>query len=183
MNRKSLLAAALAAGSLLGAAGLANATPAVVAGTVPNTTPSYGGAPYYGNTPAPSYGNAPAPYYGSTQVYNGVVVQSPPPAPLYESVPAPREGYIWAPGHYVWENGRYMWRGGEWVAARQGYAWQAAHWEQRSDGSWYLVGGTWVRTDSYASTDNGRREWQYRDRDGDGVINRDDRYPRDPNRW
>jgi hypothetical protein len=68
------------------------------------------------------------------------------------------------------------------MAARPGYAWQAAHWEQRSDGSWYLVGGTWVQTDSYASYD-GRPARMYRDRDGDGVINRDDRYPRDPNRW
>jgi len=175
MNRKSLLAAALAAGSLMGVAGVASATPAVVAGTVPYTTPSYNTAPVYGN--APTYG--PAPVYN-----NGVVVQSAPPAPIYESVPAPRQGYIWAPGHYTWDNGRYVWRGGEWVAARPGYAWQAAHWEQRSDGSWYLVGGTWVRSDSYATYDgNGRREWQYRDRDGDGVINRDDRYPRDPNRY
>ena len=175
MNRKSLLAAALAAGSLVGVAGVAHATPAVVAGTVPSTNPSYNNsAPYYGN----------APYYGAAPVYsNGVVVQSPPPAPIYESVPAPRQGYIWAPGHYVWDNGRYTWRGGEWVAARPGYAWQAAHWEQRSDGSWYLVGGTWVRSDSYAYDDNGRREWRYRDRDGDGVINGEDRYPRDPNRY
>jgi len=171
MKHKSLIAAALAAGSLLGVAGLANAAPAVVAGTVPYTSST------------PYYGGAPAPYYGSTQVYNGVVVQSAPPAPLYEAVPASREGYIWAPGHYVWDNGRYVWRGGEWMASRPGYAWQAAHWEQRTDGSWYLVGGTWVRTDNYAYHDNGRREWQYRDRDGDGVINRDDRYPRDPNRW
>ena len=68
------------------------------------------------------------------------------------------------------------------MAARQGYAWQAAHWEQRSDGSWYLVGGTWVRSDNYASYEDGRRG-PFGDRDGDGVINRDDRFPRDPNRW
>src|SRR6476469_5650444 len=99
MNRKSLLAAALAAGSLLGVAGVASATPAVVAGTVPSTTPSYNTAPAYGG----------APYYGPNQVYNnGVVVQSAPPAPMYEAVPAPRQGYIWAPGHYTWDNGRYV---------------------------------------------------------------------------
>lgn len=167
MNRKTLLALALAAGSLLGAAGVAQASPAVVAGTTPYAPPQT-----YGNTQVYSY---PAP---------AVVVQSPPPAPIYESVPSPREGYVWAPGHYTWENGRYMWRGGEWVASRPGYAWQAAHWEQRSDGSWYLVGGTWVRTDNYAGYDEGRRgTWGSRDSDGDGVINRDDRYPRDPNRW
>lgn len=171
MKHKTLLAAAVAACSLVG---IAHATPAVVAGTTPYTTNS---VPYYGN---------PAPYYGNAQVYtypsqSAVVVQSAPPAPIYESVPAPREGYIWAPGHYVWENGRYHWRGGEWMASREGYAWQAPRWEQRSDGSWYLVGGTWVRTDNYAY-DNGRRG-PYGDRDRDGVINRDDRYPRDPGRY
>jgi len=158
MTHKTLLAA----GALMG--GLAHAAPAVVAGTAP-------------------YGSS-APYYGNTQVYGApaVVVQGPPPAAVYEAVPASREGYIWTPGHYVWDNGRYQWRGGEWMAARQGYAWQAAHWEQRSDGSWYLVGGTWVRSDNYASYEDGRRG-PFGDRDGDGVINRDDRFPRDPNRW
>ena len=66
------------------------------------------------------------------------------------------------------------------MATRPGYAWQAAHWEQRGDGSWYLVGGSWVRSDNYA--ENGRRG-PFGDRDGDGVINRDDRRPNNPNRW
>src|SRR4051794_36692577 len=115
MNSKTLLAAALAAGSLMGVAGMAQATPAVVAGT----SPYYGGAPY--GQPAPVYGT-PATVYGT------VAVQAPPPAPIYEAVPAPRTGYIWAPGHYVWNNGRYEWHGGEWMASRAGYGWQAAHW-------------------------------------------------------
>ena len=181
MKSKTLLAAALAAGSLAGLAGVAQATPAVVAGT----TPYYnnGGAPIYNNGTAPVYNNGTVPY-GSAPVYTSpsttIVVQGPPPAPIYETAPSSREGYIWAPGHYVWEGGRYRWHGGEWMPARQGYAWQAAHWEQRSDGSWYLLGGTWVRTDNLAYDDGRRGAW--RDRDGDGVINRDDRYPRDPNR-
>ena len=134
----------------------------------------------------PAYGPAPAPYYGtSTRVYEystpAVVVQAPPPAPIYEAVPTPREGYIWAPGHYAWDNGRYEWRRGGWMASRPGYAWQAAHWEQRGDGSWYLVGGTWVQSDNYARYDNDRRG-PYGDRDRDGVMNRDDRYPNNPNR-
>ena len=176
MNTKTLLAAALAAGSLMGFASVSQATPAVVAGT------GYG----------PS---APAPYYGGTPVYNGVpvyngtvyahpgetvVIRSAPPAPVYEAVPTPREGYVWAPGHYEWRNGQYAWIGGEWIAARPGYAWQAAHWEQRTDGSWYLVGGTWVRTDNLAY--NGERG-RFGDRDHDGVVNRDDHYPRDPSRY
>ena len=160
MNSKTLLAASLAACSLVG---IAHASPAVVAGTTPY---------------------APAPYYSNTQVYQystpAVVVQSPPPAPIYEAVPAPREGYIWAPGPFAWDDGRDEWRRGEWMATRPGYAWQAAHWEQRGDGSWYLVGGSWVRSDNYA--ENGRRG-PFGDRDGDGVINRDDSRPRNPNRW
>jgi hypothetical protein len=166
MKRKTLIAA-LAAGSLMGLAAAVQAAPAVVAGT------GYGGTPVYG-------------YPGQT-----VLVQPAPPAPMHEAVPAPREGYIWAPGHYVWDNGRYMWRSGQWVATRPGYAWQAAHWEQRADGSWYLVGGTWVRTDSYASyQDEATSEAGYYrnrdpwgDRDGDGVINRDDRFPFNPRRF
>ncbi len=163
--KKTLLAAALAAGSLMGLASVAQASPAVVAGTVPY---AYGGAPYYGGA--------------ATVSSPGYVVQSPPPAPVYEAVPAPRVGEVWAPGYYTFEDGRYLWHGGAFVAARPGYAWRAAHWEQRGDGSWYLQAGNWVRADGYAQYDNGRRG-PYGDRDGDGVINRDDRYPRDPNRY
>ena len=187
MNRKTLLAAALAAGSLMGLASVAQATPAVVAGTgaYPGTTYQYPGAVYPYGTPGYSY---PA---------QTVMVQPAPPAPIYEAVPATREGYLWAPGHYVWDNGRYVWRGGEWMAARPGYAWQAAHWEQRSDGSWYLVGGTWVRSDDYAYNrgdrrmergpngdidHDGIRNRDDNDRDGDGVANWRDNYPNNPNR-
>jgi hypothetical protein len=164
MKQKTLIAAALAAGSLMVLASTAQAAPAVVAGT------GYGGTAVYGYPGQP------------------VLVQPAPPAPMYEPIPAPRQGYLWAPGHYVWDNGQYVWRTGQWIAARPGYAWQAAHWEQRADGSWYLVGGAWVQTDNYASYDDGRsyglrnRE-PWGDRDGDRVINRDDRFPRDPTRY
>jgi hypothetical protein len=180
MNTKTLLAAALAAGSLIGVASVAQAAPAVVADT-----------PY---APAPTYVAPPATYVAppgtttttttriTTYSEPAVVVHRAPPAPIYEAVPAPREGYVWAPGHYLWENGRYVWRGGEWMASRPGYSWQAARWERRDDGSWYLVGGTWVRGDRVAVYERDRHG-PYGDRDGDGVINRDDRYPRDPARY
>lgn len=175
MKRKSLIAAALAASALAGVATVAQAAPAVVAGTTPYTTP-----------------------YGSAPVY----VQPAPPAPIYEVVPAPRAGFIWSPGHYVWDNGRYVWQGGQWLEARQGYGWQAAHWEQRADGSWQLVSGRWVRADNYAYDDDmrdrrynsqrfgpdgdldgdGVRNADDRDRDGDGVANRDDDFPNNRNR-
>jgi hypothetical protein len=176
MNRKkTLLALAVASGSLMGLASVAQATPAVVAGTVPYT---YGGAPYGS---APVYGGAPV-YNGQVMGNSGYAIQSPPPAPIVEAVPTPRAGQVWAPGYYTFENGRYMWHGGAFVEARPGYAWQAAHWQQHADGSWYLQPGHWVRGDGYAQYDNGRRG-PYGDRDGDGVINRDDRYPRDPNHY
>lgn len=166
MNRKHLVAAALAAGSLVG---IAHAAPAVVAGTTPYAPPAYSTAPVY--------------------------VQPAPPAPIYEAVPAARQGYIWTPGHYVWDNGRYVWQAGQWLETRPGYAWQAARWEQRPDGSWYLASGHWVRTDNVTYDDrrglrgpngdldgDGIRNADDRDRDGDGVANRNDDFPNNPNR-
>ena len=158
MNRKTLLAG-LAAASLMGMATVAQAVPAVVAGA----------GTYYPGTPVYGYPN------------ETVIVQSAPPAPLAEAVPPPREGYLWAPGHYAWDHGRYLWHSGEWIASRPGFAWQAAHWDQRNDGSWYLVGGSWVRSDNVA-TYEGRRG-PLGDRDRDGIPNRDDRYPRDAGRY
>jgi hypothetical protein len=148
MTRKTLVAAVLAAGSLMGIASSAQAVPAVVA-----TEPA-----------------------GET-----VIVQSAPPAPIYEAVPAPRAGFVWAPGHYEWRHGHYAWMAGEWLPARAGYAWRAGHWEQRGDGSWMFVAGRWMRGDDVAFNEG--RRGPFGDRDGDGVINRDDRYPRDPSRY
>ena len=147
MQRKSLLTAALA-GSLLGLAGFAQATPAVV---------------YSGNV---AYGQP------------GVVVSVAPPAPIYEAAPAPRAGYVWSPGHYVWNNGAYVWRTGEWLPSRPGYAWQAPHWQQRVDGTWYLASGAWVPSVSRADRDgDGIRNRYDADKDGDGVANWNDRRP------
>ena len=169
MNRK-LIAAALAAGSLMGIASVAQAVPAVVANT---------GSYYPGTTVYPGQPN--------TTVYGypgqAVIVQAAPPAPLYEAVPAPREGYAWAPGHFEWRNGQYAWVGGEWMTARPGFAWRAGHWEQRNDGTWQFAAGHWMRADDYAYNSGEARRGPYGDRDGDGVINRDDRYPRDPSRY
>ena len=169
MNRK-LIAAALAAGSLMGVASVAQAVPAVVANT---------GTYYPGTTVYPSQPN--------TTVYSypgqAVLVQPAPPAPVVESVPAPREGYVWAPGHYEWRNGQYAWVGGEWMNDRPGFAWRAGHWTQANNGSWEFVAGHWMRSGDYAYNSAEGRRGPYGDRDGDGVINRDDRYPRDPTRY
>lgn len=167
MNRKTLLAVALAGGTLAGISSVAQAVPAVVAST---------------------------PHPGGSYVY----VQPAPPAPMYEAVPAPRAGWVWAPGHYEWRDGRYAWTTGRWVQDRPGWEWQEARWMQRSDGTWYLVGGQWVREDDRFADDrrggrfergpngdldgDGVRNADDRDRDGDGVANRDDDFPNNPNR-
>lgn len=131
--------------------------------------------------------------------YPAHVVQLAPPAPIYEAVPAPRSGYVWAPGHYEFRDGRYVWNQGRWLESRAGWAWQEARWQQRPDGSWFLVGGQWVRTDNLARYDeddrndfrrgpngdldgDGVRNADDRDRDGDGVSNRDDDFPNNANR-
>ncbi len=168
MTRKTLLAAALAAGALLGFVSAAQAVPAVVA------TPGVV-YPSSANVVPPAQPVYTYPYPATT-----VLVQPAPPAPIAEVIPAPREGYAWAPGHYEWRNGQYVWIAGEWMLARPGFAWRAGHWEQAIDGSWQFVAGNWVRTDDYAYTARGGA---FGDRDGDGIINRDDRYPRDPSRY
>jgi len=165
MNRKLILGT-IAAAALLG--GAAQAAPAVVA-----TGP------------------------------DGVVISVAPPAPIFEAIPGDREGYVWAPGHYAWRDGRYVWRQGHWIADRPGWEWREARWVQRSDGSWRMVGGGWVRADDDVAYDDGDRDRRERsrrfgpygdidrdgidnqddrDRDGDGVANRDDDYPNNPNR-
>ncbi|GAB3656647.1 YXWGXW repeat-containing protein [Ramlibacter alkalitolerans] len=168
MNRKTLTAAVLAAGALMGVASVAQAVPAVVANT---------GSYYPGTTVYPAQPN--------TTVYGypnqAVIVQPAPPAPVYEAIPAPRQGYVWAPGHYEWRGGQYAWIPGEWMTARPGFAWRSGHWEQARNGSWEFVAGHWMRTDDFAYNDD--RRGPYGDRDRDGVVNRDDRYPRDPSRY
>lgn len=170
MNRKTLFAAALAAASLLGA-GVAQAVPAVVA-----PSGAYPGAPYY---PGATVHSTPPVTTVYTYPNQAVIVQPPPPAPIYEATPAPVEGYVWSPGHYEWRNGQYVWVRGEWMTSRPGFAWQPGHWEQRGDGSWQFVAGHWMRSDDFAYNDRG----PFGDRDRDGVINRDDRYPRDAARF
>jgi hypothetical protein len=172
MNRKILTAALVAAGALTG---LAQAAPAVVAGTQ---------------------------YAPNAYVTNNGYVNVAPPSPVYEPTPAPRQGYVWSPGHYEFRNGQYAWIGGTWLSERPGYEWKEATWVRGTDGQWHMTGGTWVRCDDYAY-DDGRRDHRERsrrfgpygdidrdgilnkddrDRDGDGVSNWNDDFPNNPNR-
>ena len=90
-----------------------------------------------------------------------VYVLTPPPPRRAEEVPAPRSGYVWAPGHYQYRSEAYVWTPGQWEQARPGYVYRAPDWTER-EGRWYYQPPRW-------------------DRDGDGVPNRSDNFPRDPN--
>lgn len=96
-----------------------------------------------------------------------VIVREAPPAPRAERMPQARRGYVWAPGHWARNNNRYVWVRGKYIRERKGYVYSAPAWRER-DGRWQMEGGIWERT--------------RRDRDGDGVRNRDDARPNNPAR-
>jgi hypothetical protein len=100
---------------------------------------------------------------------------TPPPPPREEVIPAPRHGYVWAPGYWDHAHGRYHWVRGHWIRERRGMYWHPDRWENR-DGHWVLERGGWHR-------ERWERERlaERRDRDGDGVPNRFDRAPDNPN--
>jgi len=99
-----------------------------------------------------------------------VYVNTPPPPPRHEAVPAPRHGYVWEPGHYEWSGHRHVWVAGHWLRARQGYAYRAPEWYER-DGRWHY------RPSRFDRDHDGIADNRDKDRDGDGVPNRYDRYP------
>jgi hypothetical protein len=94
-----------------------------------------------------------------------IVVQKAPPALRREAVPAARRGYEWIPGYWNWSGRRYTWVKGHYEKVRRGYVYARPEWRQ-GDNGWTLQRGGW-RTG---------------DRDGDGVRNRDDARPNNPNR-
>lgn len=94
-----------------------------------------------------------------------VTIEKAPPAPRREAVPAARRGYEWAPGYWNWNGRRHVWVAGHWERARKGHHYDRPEWRQGSNG-WEL----------------NRGGWRAGDRDGDGVSNRNDRQPDNPNR-
>ncbi|MBC7416228.1 MAG: YXWGXW repeat-containing protein [Herminiimonas sp.] len=90
-----------------------------------------------------------------------------PPPPRAEMVPQARRGYVWTPGHWEWRRQQHVWIGGSWLRDRPGYSYRSPTWIER-DGRWAMQSGRWARGG--------------RDRDGDGVPNRVDARPNDPNR-
>jgi hypothetical protein len=96
-----------------------------------------------------------------------VVITTAPPELRQEVIPAPRRGSEWAPGHWEWRQRQHVWVGGHWLRARRGYAYESPRWIE-NNGRWRMEQGRWART--------------ARDRDGDGVPNRMDQAPNNPNR-
>jgi hypothetical protein len=96
-----------------------------------------------------------------------IVVQRAPPPLRAERAPPPRRGYVWVPGYWDWRSHRHLWVKGTWMRDRPGYTYRQPKWEER-DGRWQMERGNWTRS--------------RRDRDGDGVPNRLDNRPNNPNR-
>lgn len=94
-----------------------------------------------------------------------IIVRVAPPQPRAEVAPQPRRGYVWVAGHWEWRNRKHHWVKGTWVRERRGYRYEQPTWVER-DGGWAMQRGAWRRGD----------------RDGDGVPNRQDRAPSNPNR-
>ena len=101
----------------------------------------------------------------STLANAAVFVQVAPPPPRAEVIPQHRPGHVWVAGHWVWRNQHHQWVRGTWIRERRGYQYNQPTWTQRN-GGWYMERGGWKRGD----------------RDGDGVPNRQDRAPDNPNR-
>lgn len=95
------------------------------------------------------------------------IVRGSPPEPRQEATPAQRRGQTWIAGHWQWKNARHQWVPGKWIANRRGQQYQEPMWV-RCDDCWILQAGRWAPRGN--------------DRDGDGVRNRDDQYPNNPNR-
>lgn len=126
---------------------------------------------------AVTLGSAGAP--ASAQV--GVSINVGPPAERYEVVPAPRRGYDWRPGYWNWSPNRqrHHWVAGSWVRSRPGYVYAQPAWVENG-GRWQQQRGTWNRRDRDG---DGVRNRDDRDRDGDGVPNRRDSAPDNPRRY
>jgi hypothetical protein len=121
---------------------------------------------------AASIGVLPLPSLADT----GIFVDVAPPAPRYEVVPAARPGYTWIPGYWDWRGHRHVWVKGRFEREHRGMYWHPNRWVQH-DGRWSLEHGRWDRE---RFVENERHEM--RDRDHDGVPNRFDNAPNNPNR-
>jgi hypothetical protein len=105
-----------------------------------------------------------------------IVITQPPPPPRDEPMPGARHGQEWAPGYWAWRHGEHVWVRGHWMHERRGQHWVAHRWIER-DGHWMMQPGHWDRGMRDRDMQRGMH-----DRDGDGVPNRFDSHPNNPNR-
>lgn len=112
--------------------------------------------------------------FGVGMAQAAVIIREAPPPIREERIPGPRHGMEWAQGHWAWRHGEYVWVRGHWVRERRGHHWVAERWERRGD-HWVMLPGHWER--GHAMGGPGMR-----DRDHDGVPNRFDEHPNNPNR-
>jgi hypothetical protein len=113
-----------------------------------------------GSVVAASLASFALPAAARTNVDLVVNLGAPPPA-YYEPVPVARRGFAWVPGYWDWTGRRYHWVAGHWVRHRPGFAYVSPRYYD-DGGRWYYQRGGW------------------RDRDGDGIPNRWDRFPGNP---
>lgn len=100
-----------------------------------------------------------------------IVREAPPPARA-EKIPAARRGHEWIPGYWDWNGRRYTWVAGHHEKIRPGQMYHRPEWRKSRDG-WELDRGGW-RDDKHARRGN--------DKDRDGVRDRADDRPNNPNR-
>lgn len=116
---------------------------------------------------AGAIGAVATPLPSAAATYREIIVERAPPPPRDERVPAARRGYVWVPGYWDWRGNRHVWVRGSWARERHGYAYRPHQWVEH-DGRWVLERGRWDPR---------------RDSDGDGVPDRRDRAPNNPNRY
>ncbi len=109
-------------------------------------------------TLATAFGGMAAP--ASAEIYIRVA----PPALRVETAPEPRRGHVWVAGHWEWRNREHVWVAGSFIPERRGYYYNQPEWVENKH--WSMNRGYWKRGD----------------RDGDGVPDRMDRAPNNPNR-
>ena len=93
-----------------------------------------------------------------------VYITMDPPARRMEKWEA-RPGQVWVPGAWVWKNGKHEWVAGRYVAERKGYRYAPDRWVMHDNDKWTYQRGGWNR-----------------DSDHDGVPDRLDARPNNPNR-
>ncbi len=76
-----------------------------------------------------------------------------------------RQGHVWVPGVYEWRNGKHEWVAGHLVAEKRGYRYAPDRWVMHDNNKWTYQRGGWNQ-----------------DSDGDGVPDRLDNHPNNPNR-